>query len=640
MTTSSVLSNMPAKYSHIKKRTASGLRRKNGTVVPAKDAQVPHRDHHGRPSPHTDRSISRAISAVAQLEQCIARLLLLRYEQDIARLYSTRLYNVALIHLPTLVMRCIALGGPGWLVHNSDSADIKDFFRAAIGMDMRQAGERVATKSVFWSYTALRHFAMSNNVPICAKKGLHSLRLLECYRALKVHIDVLETMPPPSFSKPPHLGSLQEGQEALEDACELKYGDESGNGWDNNWRAKVQLGYERLVQTLWRVAREFDVRGYSNVLREKLISKWCDCGCCSDHLGEVCERTVRNEEAENVSGNGSRVRVGKQREWDGRGSGVYGWETLEEEDVWEVSLDFVGSEIQDEGGMVMTVGEVVEWRFYKAEREKEMGNTAFRQGDFQKAIDYYTTAHEIEPELPHYQLNIAAAYLKLQSWIEAEAACTKALSQHRSSKGYYRRARSRRMLGRPDEAIRDLRAALKLQPTNTEALIELQSLAPPSPRTPSSSSSASTSSSSLSSSSSFSSQYSSSSFSSPLLTKTSTPPTTQSKKYKHPPWPRTKSDERRLKIVLFPASLEDFARECLCESVGCPHHLHLRDHDHEGGAENGGKKKRQERGGSKKEKRRGENGGKCSRLREMEEIIKSETIVYPSWERYFVKRAE
>jgi len=41
---------------------------------------------------------------------------------------------------------------------NYDSEEIKDFFRAAIGMDMRQAGERVATKSVLWSYTALRHF--------------------------------------------------------------------------------------------------------------------------------------------------------------------------------------------------------------------------------------------------------------------------------------------------------------------------------------------------------------------------------------------------------------------------------------------------------------------------------------------------
>ena len=28
-------------------------------------------------------------------------------------------------------------------------------------------------------------------------------------------------MSPPIFTKLPHLGSLQEGQEALEDACEL-----------------------------------------------------------------------------------------------------------------------------------------------------------------------------------------------------------------------------------------------------------------------------------------------------------------------------------------------------------------------------------------------------------------------------------
>ncbi|KAG6871906.1 hypothetical protein C0995_014983 [Termitomyces sp. Mi166 len=634
---------MPAKYSHIKKRTASGLHRKNGTVVPAKDAH-----HHGRPSPHTDRSISKAASAVAQLEQCIARLLLLRYEQDLARLYSTRLYNVALMHLPTLVMRCISLGGPGWLVHNSDSEDIKDFFRAAIGMDMRQAGERVATKSVLWSYTALRHFAMSNNVPICARKGLHSLRLLESYPALKAHIDALEAMPPPSFSKPPHLGSLQEGQEALEDTCELRLGEDSGYGWDKNWRAKVRLGYERLAQTLWRVAREFDVRGYGNVLRDKLISKWCDCGCSSDHLGEVCERTVREEEAESTSGSGSRVRVGKQREWDGRGSGVYGWETVEEEDVWEVGLDFVGSEMDnEEGGVAMTVGEVVEWRFYKAEREKEKGNIAFRQGDFGKAIQYYTTAHKIEPELPHYQLNLAAAHLKLQNWIEAEAACTKALSQHRSSKGYYRRARSRRMLGRPEEAIRDLRAVLKLQPTNAEALAELRSMVPPSPEpsapssfSPSSSSSSYSPFSSSSSSSSLSPPSSSSSSSSPHRhparpTGTATiPAPRKTPKQQQPPWPRTKADERRLKVVLFPSTLEEFRRECaslgLGEGVGgCPHHSPL--HLHGDGYGGGGGKKRKE-----KEK----EIGKCDRLREMEEIIKSETIVYPSWERYFVKRAE
>lgn len=40
------------------------------------------------------------------------------------------------------------------------------------------------------------------------------------------------------------------------------------------------------------------------------------------------------------------------------------------------------------------------------------------------------------------------------SWIEAENACSKALSQHRSIKGYYRRAKARRMMERTEEAIK------------------------------------------------------------------------------------------------------------------------------------------------------------------------------------------
>jgi hypothetical protein len=87
------------------------------------------------------------------------------------------------------------------------------------------------------------------------------------------------------------------------------------------------------------------------------------------------------------------------------------------------------------------------------------------------AVRHYEEAHTIEPELPHYQLNLAAAHLKLSklrlsmfsltnllyyvfSWIEAEQACTKALGQHRSGKGYYRRAKARKMLGHADDAMK------------------------------------------------------------------------------------------------------------------------------------------------------------------------------------------
>jgi RNA polymerase II-associated protein 3 len=210
---------------------------------------------------------------------------------------------------------------------------------------------------------------MSNNVSICQKRGLHSLRLLPYYPALKAHLDVLESMPPATFTKPPHLGPLTDGQEALEDACQMKYDRSPGSlEWGNDWKGKVRIGYERVSQTLWHVAREFDVRGYGLVLREKLTTKWCDCGCSTDHLGEVCEKTVREDEEE------SGVRHGKQREWDGRGAGVYGWETDEEEDMWEIDLDFGGVEPDECDGSSdaeMTIAELMEWRYLRAEREKE-----------------------------------------------------------------------------------------------------------------------------------------------------------------------------------------------------------------------------------------------------------------------------
>ena len=92
-------------------------------------------------------------------------------------------------------------------------------------------------------------------------------------------------------------------------ACKTRY----GKGTDSDWQQRVREGYDRLCALLFRIAGEFDVRGYGLLLREKLTEKWCECGCSTDHLSEVCEHTVRMEEEE------SGVRAGKEREWDGRG---------------------------------------------------------------------------------------------------------------------------------------------------------------------------------------------------------------------------------------------------------------------------------------------------------------------------------
>ncbi|KAG6334799.1 hypothetical protein ID866_4288 [Astraeus odoratus] len=589
---------MPAKYSHVKKRPPLGPKKRVSTNNPTSSNNAKERTkdsllQQNKLSDHIERGITHTMmTAVSQLERAIARVFLIRFEQDIARLFSTHLYCVSLIHLPTFVMRCITVGGPSWVAQNADCEEIKDFFRSVVSMELRQSGERVATKSVLWSYTALRDFALSNNVPVCRKRGLHSLRLLPYYDSLKAHLDVLEAMPHATFSKPPHLGTLNEGIEALEEACELKYGEKSllrstpVPGWDENWRLKIRLGYERVSQTLWRVAREFDVSGYGNVLREKLTTKWCDCGCSTDHLGEVCEKTVREDE-EN-----SGVRSGKQREWDGRGSGVHGWETEEEEDVWDIDLDFTGNESEEEANPSstepeMTIAEIMEVRYLRGEKEKELGNVAFRRGDYQTAVQHYQAAHSVEPEMPYYQLNIAAAYLKLNNWIGAEAACTKALSQHRSIKGYFRRAKARRMLGRTEEAIKDLRAALRIQPNNPEALEELMTLIPlePSDDVTASSEVASSSGAAMVS---------------------RLPPSNHDrlqlpkpKTFKPLPFPRAKEDDQRLRIVFIPAIFE------VPEYVsGDPSAMW--------------------------------KSMKAQKMKNM--TTKTETFVYPSWEKYTVKQ--
>lgn len=55
------------------------------------------------------------------------------------------------------------------------------------------------------------------------------------------------------------------------------------------------------------------------------------------------------------------------------GVGVYGWETHEEEDVWDVELDFASFDPDSRASETdMTIGEVMAWKYLQAEREKEL----------------------------------------------------------------------------------------------------------------------------------------------------------------------------------------------------------------------------------------------------------------------------
>lgn len=202
----------------------------------------------------------------------------------------------------------------------------------------------------------------------------------------------------------------------------------------------------------------------------------------------------------------------------------------------------------------------MQYRYFRAEREKEQGNSAFKRGDYEEAIERYKVAYDIEPEMPHYQLNLAAAYLKINKWIEAERACDLALRQHKSVKGHWRRAQARKSQGKPDDAIKDLRAVLRLQPNNEEAQAELLSLLPPDPGRKSqvhktknlpAFPNIASSSAMASGSSSSSQQYgpSSSSY-------TPSGGGSSSSNFKPLPFTKTEADSRRLQITLLPMTFK------------------------------------------------------------------------------------
>lgn len=74
----------------------------------------------------------------------------------------------------------------------------------------------------------------------------------------------------------------------------------------------------------------------------------------------------------------------------------------------------------------------------QAEVLKEQGNACFRQGKYEEAIEYYQKAISVHGPRPTYYINIAAACLELELYLQAEEACDSALEYDpRSIKARY-----------------------------------------------------------------------------------------------------------------------------------------------------------------------------------------------------------
>ncbi|KAK7331715.1 hypothetical protein VNO80_28452 [Phaseolus coccineus] len=101
---------------------------------------------------------------------------------------------------------------------------------------------------------------------------------------------------------------------------------------------------------------------------------------------------------------------------------------------------------------------------------KEKGNAAFKGRLWNKAVNYYSEAINLNGTNATYFSNRAAAYLELGCFQEAEEDCNKAiLHDKKNVKAYLRRGTARELLLRYKEALKDFQHALVLEPQNKTA---------------------------------------------------------------------------------------------------------------------------------------------------------------------------
>lgn len=87
--------------------------------------KVPKRDAANSSSPRLSAKQSQYEEELA-FEGTISRILLRRFEHDIARLFSTHIHRLAENQLPRLIMSVLQIAPPGWVALNANGEEVKD----------------------------------------------------------------------------------------------------------------------------------------------------------------------------------------------------------------------------------------------------------------------------------------------------------------------------------------------------------------------------------------------------------------------------------------------------------------------------------------------------------------------------------
>ncbi|XP_023619380.1 sperm-associated antigen 1 [Myotis lucifugus] len=113
-----------------------------------------------------------------------------------------------------------------------------------------------------------------------------------------------------------------------------------------------------------------------------------------------------------------------------------------------------------------TAGLTEKEKDFLATREKEKGNEAFKSGDYEEAVKYYTRSISVLPTAAAYN-NRAQAELKLQNWNSAFQDCEKVLELEPGNvKALLRRATTFKHQNKLQDAMEDLHQVLDAEPDN------------------------------------------------------------------------------------------------------------------------------------------------------------------------------
>lgn len=104
-----------------------------------------------------------------------------------------------------------------------------------------------------------------------------------------------------------------------------------------------------------------------------------------------------------------------------------------------------------------------------AESFKEKGNEFFKKGDYERAIENYTYATEMDPKNHIYMTNRSLCYASMKNWSKSLRDADKAIALKSDwEKGWYRRGVALSNLERYEEAMQAFQKCLDLNPSSKD----------------------------------------------------------------------------------------------------------------------------------------------------------------------------